>query len=76
MVRHNLPAVSMGSVEMEHPDPMKMGAVWFCSLFVQNLKYTSEAPSVLHCGVGQWIDELRHISLFVQWHNKVKGEEF
>ena len=52
MVRQNRPAVSMGSVAIEHPAPRKMGAVWFGSVLVQNLKYSSKAPSALHCGVG------------------------
>ena len=53
MVRQNRPADNIGSVAMEHPDPRKMGAVWFRTLFVQNLRYSSEATSALHCGVGQ-----------------------
>ena len=56
MVRQNLPAVNIGSVASEHPDPRKMGAVWFSRLFVQNLKYSSEAASALHF-VG-WAVEL------------------
>ena len=49
MVRQNLAAVSMGSVATEHPDPREMGAGWFGSLLVQNLKYSSKATSALHC---------------------------
>ena len=59
MVCQNRPACSMGSVATEHPPPRKMGAVWFGSLLVQNLKYSSRAASALHCGVG-WDEELRH----------------
>ena len=52
MVRQNRAEVSMGSVATEHPPPMRMGAVWFGSVLVQNLKYSSKATSALHCGVG------------------------
>ena len=53
MVRQNRAAVSMGSVATEHPDPREMGAFWFGSLLVQNLKYSSKATSALHCRMGQ-----------------------
>ena len=49
MVRQNRAAVSMGSVATEHPDPREMGAGWYGSLLVQNLKYSSKATSALHC---------------------------
>ena len=61
MVRQNRPADNMGSVASEHPDPRKMGAVWFRKLFVQNLRYSSEAASALHLG---WDGKkLRHAHL-------------
>ena len=49
MVRQNRAAVSIGSVATEHPPPREMGAGWFGSLLVQNLKYSSKATSALHC---------------------------